>query len=555
VFAAPTALLMLVAANATATAPGTHAHYLVLTTMNKTPAPFAAVDLVYGPVETVEGKSACWWQLGLRAQEGDKEPSFQIQALTSRDPLARAAEPLKFYRYILQVADTQEVLEYRNIHTGRALLPVWIDFDKYFTPVRAKGSHDQQGAAETCTLLGHVLTLKHVGTNVPFKRFDNAKVLDLDPELLVGTSRNFKDTEGHRLPQKPQRQNYTYTPFTAEDYPVMIKAGINLFCISPEQEPFVRGEPVFYIRGVGGKKQQQMRWPTDFYRSNYFCPQMFIDEPTCIMVGDQLIHRTLKYWSDAAALIEHRVREHYHPDAAEGALRSMGVNLGSMHLLCEYPSWETMYDTTYYQMAGGACGLVHEGRYQLAEFDKAVAKWLPAPKQHTAEQLLRYYYAFLRGGTRAFGKYWGTAIYGQCDPKISPDAMKLAYDMGARYIWFWTSDHDHHIPYVEQLELTRALKAHASEHPRQSVFAPPAVRDLAITIPYGYFLSLDNMWWVRVMDVEGKNDASVRFRRLMQRAHQAIETALDQKQDFDITVDDGREIIGYRKIIRITDEP
>ena len=61
-------------------------------------------------------------------------------------------------------------------------------------------------------------------------------------------------------------------------------------------------------------------------------------------------------------------------------------------------------------------------------------------RRHTVRELLRWHYAFLRGGTRTFGKFWGTAIYGQCDPAIAPQAFATPYDMGASYSWFWTSN-------------------------------------------------------------------------------------------------------------------
>ena len=538
--------------------PGSHGHYAVLTCGRDAAAPFAAVDLSYGPRETIAGQPCVWWQLQVRAEDkAEAPPLFQLQACTNRDPLIRSAEPLQFRRYLLHIPETSEALEFRNVHTGEPLLPPWFDFVRYFVPQRAKGSGLTDGVAETCEYLGHVLTLRHTGHDVPWTPM-KAKVLNLDPELLVGTSRNFKDKEGQRLPQTPEKREYTYIPFVEADYPVMIEAGINLFTVTPAQEKFVRDEPVFYLRGTD--KGAPLRYPADLYRSNYVGPEMFMDEPSIIMVGDVRIHKTLKYFSDAAAVIEKRVRAGYESDQSGGAfilekaLKQQGVNFGDMRLMqYDYPSWETLYDTAYYQMAGGLAGIVHEGRYQLADFDKAIAKWTAKPRRHTPEEMLRYHYAFLRGGTRPFGKHWGTAIYGQCDPKIAPLALTLAYDMGARYLWFWTSDHDHHMPWPEQLELARTLKKHRTEHPRPSIFGPPPARDLAIVVPYGYFLSVDNLWWVRVMDPEGKNEASAKYRRLMQRAHAAIQQAFDRKLDFDITVDDDREITGYREVVRITD--
>jgi hypothetical protein len=219
----------------------------------------------------------------------------------------------------------------------------------------------------------------------------------------------------------------------------------------------------------------------------------------------------------------------------------------------DFPTWETLYETTFYQMKGGGSGFVHEGRYQLADFDRQVARFTDQKRPHTAEEMLQYYYAFLRGGTRPFGKFWGTAIYGQCDTNLAPAAVTRAYDMGARYVWFWTSDHDHHMPWPEQLALARTLKDHAQAHPRPSIYGPPPRFDTAIAIPNGYFLSLDDLWWVRVMDKDGKNEAALKYRRLMQRALAEVHKCMDKKVTFDITVDDGRPIKGYRKVVRIGD--
>lgn len=535
---------------------GTHGHYLVLSAKVHTPPPFAAVDFLYGPRERVDGAEHQWWQLEVRTQtDFQSTPLLQLRGLTSRDPLASSEAPLIFARYLLRIAETDEALEYRDAHSGRALLPAWREFQRHFLPRAAQGSDLQDGVAETLAYLGHVLTLQHVGRGVAWEAWDDARALWLDRELLVGTGRNFKDAERRRLPQEPKRQNYTYVPFTRDDYTTMIEAGINLFTITPDQEPWVRGEPVFFLKGAPA-----VRYPADLYRSNYIGTQMFMDEPSIIMVGDEHINKTLRYFSDAGALIEKRVRSRYHGAETYGAFQlekgliERGANFGDMRLeQCDYPSWETLYETAFYQMAGGLAGIVHEGRYQLAEFDRAVAKWTGTARRHAPEEMLRWHYAHLRGGTRPFGKHWGTSIYGQADPALSPAAVRLAYDMGARYVWFWTSDHDHHLPWPEQLDLARTLRDHARAHPRPSIFRPPPVRDTAIVIPYGYFLSFENLWWVRVLDREGKNDASQRYARLMRRALTAAHEAFERGEDYDITVDNGRTITGYRRVVRLSD--
>lgn len=536
---------------------GLRARYLVLTAQPGTPPPFAAVDWIQGPVEAVGGLACQWWQLEVRSDPNQQtRPLFALRGLTAADPLAAPAGPLQFVRYLLQVPDLGETLEYRDRHSGRALLPGWKDFDRWFVPRRAASSREQAGRPETCELLGHVLTLVHVQRGESWPEWGGVKVLDLDRERLVGTGRNAKDSEGRRLPQRPERQDYHYVPFAAADYRTMIEAGMNLFTISPAQEPWVRTEPVFYLRGAD--KKPALRYPTDLYRANYLGPVMFMDEPSIIMVGDKLIHNTLRYFSDAAALIEKRTRATYLSAGGYGAfhleksLLGQGVNLGDLRLMqWDYPSWETLHETTFYQMKGGGNGLVHEGRYQLRPFDQAVERFTGRKRAHTAREVLQYHYAFLRGGTRPFGKFWGTAIYGQCDTNLAPTALTLAYDLGARYLWFWTSDHDHHVPWVEQVALARLLQQHAQQHPRPSLFSPWPKQDTALVIPNGYFLSLDNLWWVRVMDKEGKNEAAQKYQRLMRRALEEMQRCFDQGETFDVTVDEGLPLDTYRRVVRI----
>lgn len=537
--------------------PGSHGRFLVLTGKAHAAPPFSAVDLVYGPWETVSGESWRWWELALRKGTAeDESPLVRLRALTSRDPLAPEASPILFERYILSVGSTGERLEYRDARTARALLPPWRDFEKLFIPRRARGSGEDRGIAETAEYLGHVLTLQRVGRGVPWAPWEGVRRLDLDPELLVGTSRNFRDSELRRLPQVPERRNYSYVRFVREEYPVMIEAGINSYIVDDRQFEWVRGEPVFFYRSGGSAE-----YPQDLYRSNYLGPVMFMDEPAIIMVGDEHIHNTLRYFADAAAVLEKRIRESYSSTGSygafnlQGALLARGVNLGDLRIeQHDYPAWETLYETAWYQLEAGLAGLVHEGRYQLAAFDEAVARYADRPRKHTAREMLRYHFAVLRGAARAFGGSWGTSIYGQCDPAIAPEAVTLAYDMGARYVWFWTSDHDHHLPWPEQLELAKTLRAHAAKRPRPSIRGPLPELDLAIVIPYGCFVSLENLWWVRVLDKERRNEASRRYARLLRRVFSEVHRAFDAGEDFDIVVEAASPPKGYRKAVRVTDE-
>jgi hypothetical protein len=557
----PVLLLLTMAATAGwAGEPGAQGSYLVLTARDRQAPPFGSVRFTRGPGERAGAMAAGWWQLEVRREASfDLPPLFLLRGLTSADPLSGPTNAVVFERYQLQIPETGECLEYRHRHTSRALVPGWADFARGFLPRPARGTLWQTGLPETCEFLGHVLTLHHTRSNAGWEAWPEPKLLVLDPELLIGTSRPFKDTEGRRLPQQPQRQDYHYIPFGGEDFRVMMAAGVNLFTVQPNQEAWVRSEPVFYLRGAGGTPP--LRFPADLYRANYLGPVMFMDEPSILLVGDTNIHRTLRYFSDAATLIEKRTRLAYDSNGSYGAgcleksLAGRGINLGDLRLRHDdYPSWETLYETAFYQMRGGANGIVHEGRYELGPFDATVERFTGVPRRHTADELLRYHYAFLRGGSRPFGKFWGTAIYGQCDTNLAPRALTLAYDLGARYLWFWTSDHDHHVPWVEQMEMVRMLRAHEKAHPRSSLLAAPPAVDVAIVIPDGYFLSLENLWWVRVLDKEGKNEASQQYRRLMRRALAEVHQCFDRNLSFDLTVDDGHSLVGYRKIVRVDGE-
>ena len=86
---------------------------------------------------------------------------------------------------------------------------------------------------------------------------------------------------------------------------------------------------------------------------------------------------------------------------------------------------------------------------------------------------------------------------------------------------------------------------------RPSLFGPQPELDTAIVVPNGYFLSLENLWWVRSLDKEKTNDASKAYGSLMRRALAETHHCLERGEDFDITVDDGHPIASYRRIVQL----
>ena len=535
--------------------PGTRLQYVAISTRTDAPPPYTSVAFTYGPVEKVKGESMQWWQMEISTKtDSTNGPACVVRALTSIDPLNnRGDEAMRFLRYQLQVPDTGEILEYVDVHSRQALLPPWVDFTKYFVPNPIALSRSHLGPPETCAFLGHVLSLQASSHDGTWKEWANVKRLDLDREVLVGTGRNFKDAEGKRLPQTPQRTEYTYVGFTEPDYRTMIDAGINIFMVDGNQQQWVRSEPVFYLNIAPFVP----RFPIDFYRANYIGMSMFMDEPASILTWDQFAQGKVKYFSDAVTLIEKRTTVGYDTQPwgrnwLHSYLAGGGFNFGEMKISqTECPVWETFFDRTFYCMKGGGSGIVHEGRYNLDTFNSVMERTDRLKRKFTTTEMLHYYYGFLRGGTRPFGKFWGMAIYGQCDTNIAPQAFSLAYDMGARYFWFWTSDHDHHVPWPEQLQLARQLKEYVAKHPRRSIYEPPQKVDTLITVPNGYFVSFDWSGWLHILD-DRTGVESKRFQHLLQAAYDEVHKCIKRGEDFDFAVDDGRPIKGYRRVVKLS---
>lgn len=522
------------------------------------------------------------WQVDVHEKDDDGVPMMQLRGLTSPhplaiiDPLAETSPPLAFADYQLRILPTGEAYDYRDANNPAIpLVPTWGGFDQWYIPRPARGTASKDGFPQTCTYLGHVLSLREVRDS-EWSDWDDVKVLELDRDLWIATSRTFKDAEERRL--EDTSTNYTYVPWTKENYQQLIDAGMNVFALTPGIEKWLRAQPVFYRRGVKG--DEPFRWPTDAYRTNMIGPVLYMDEPSCRMTGNEHFYNHSMYFTDFVAALVSRVRAEAHEKshALERELRSAGVRLGQMRFIqTDYVTWDTRQSTAYYQFEGGAPGFVHEGRYQLDEFNAFVRATTGLEREHTAEEMFRYIYALMRGPARSFGRDWGTAIYGQADPALNPLAVTIAYDMGARHVWYWTSDHGHHLPWPEQLELSRILTKQAADnprpprnpyHPRPRDWQPPEgsfweTRDKLITVPYGYLTVIESptnrkqawdLWWVRELDPDKKNEASQRYRTLMRNLFQEVHKCFDKGEDFDITIEGTTPVTGYRDVVHVTDK-
>jgi len=284
-----------------------------------------------------------------------------------------------------------------------------------------------------------------------------------------------------------------------------------------------------------------------------------MDEPAIRMAWQPHVYTRTRRNVDMANVIRLNVMQqyqgyaHYGMYTLDARLRQAGYPLGLMRLReWDYPIWETIIQTSFYQLQAGVRGVVEEGRYDLQGYRKMLEGLFGGCPPLSPREILLMQYAWLRGAARAFDKDWGTAIYGQADPSISPLAMTLAYDMGARYIWFWTSDHDHHLPLVEQMELTRLLRAHEAAHPRPPRRELLHKAEVAVAYPEGYAFDTLSIWGSPYLGLDQRNEFGVTDREIITAATFEALLLLKRGVDFDFVIDTpGWRPEGYREVVLI----
>lgn len=511
--------------------------------------PVKEIRLALLSPQTLNGETYQWWQLDLLLPNGE---ALAIRALSQRAPMTSHDGCGRFVRYLFRQRDGT-VLEYRD-EDDNVLLPRY-SFREHFLPVPVPGAPILNGFAVSGEFLGHMAAYGGTGQATAEAAWTEATLLRLRPSLLVGTSRSVRDDGRPR--EKPDG-DYTYLPFTENDYTRMLEVGMNYVGVTETQRQWTENRPFFF--------RCAPQFPDDFYRANYYGMSMFTDEPM-VRLGwqnvspDELIHPL-----QIPAMLLTRVKEHYRPvDAVpqqlERSLRRSGVDLGILHIVQDrVPTWETVYESAFYELWAGAPGIVHEGRYVEDGYG-----WHPAgvfgveadgkPVKMTPEEMLRFYYACLRGAARAFDGEWGMAIYGQSDPAYREIAMTLAYDMGAHYIWFWTSDHDHHVPFEEQLRLAKVLLDHHRAQPRGDLETLKRAARLAIVFPMGYAPSWGAVWGVHAFHHDALNRYGVRYGDIVSGAMWEGVLAAKRGEPFDFLVDHPVvETLGYARVLRFGED-
>ena len=506
---------------------------------------------------TPDGK--IWWQLSAKGGTG---AGYTIKLLTE-DLGFLEPEPTQptIHRYFFQ-EDGGEPLEYVDAGTGRALVPGF-DFYTNLLP-HANAEDPDRPFFGVGSYLGHPIHAVKGGED-PVDRIPVVEKLLLDPHLTIGTGRNFCNAKEVRLyqpgePIPPGRPEYEYRTFNADDYETLIgDVGMNIFTVAPEQLGYVKDRPVFYIlRNLEGASLPGM-----LYRSNYRGVTMFMDEPAVIIrsISDAGTP------ADAANRLVEAIRRYarsgkkYGSGSLARSLENAGIDTGGLEILERFPVWETVTSAAWYEFKAGLNGFVHESRFKPGMFSRQVGETLSVDFPEEPAACIDFHYAWFRGAARHFDRPWGMAIYGQMELETAKMVFSRAYDSGAEYLWFWTSDHEHHVPFSEQVEHTRALRDYQAGHPRSSPGDLVKMAGTAIALPYGYLMDdwvmgEGAMWRNKEnLGLEVKNPSGIPYRDVLAAAMGKVVDLLGSGEPFDLVYwGGGEDILGYRRVYRVNED-
>ncbi len=530
-----------------------------------------SLEISFPGIELVNGKEAVWFQMKVFA--GEKQLYGLAMLVPSLDFLYPCGQDVDVFRYCLFPGNGRP-LEFKSRSTGKASLPK-MDFFKKLLPHASDVQDPDMPLFQKGTYLGHTLYLIGREKEAVLLPLDKVKLLDLDTDVLIGTSRSFRDDmSGRKYPPASewsvQKKDYTYVPLTKTDYSMMMDAGMNIFRVPLGHLPWIIEEPVFFLVRKGFKNMPEL-----LYRSNFYGAVMYMDEPAIRAMAFEQLLRDFKSPQKAATLVVELTRGRYEGTGGYGKrnldllLRQAGYNFGDMEILQpDYPVWETVPSSAWYEFEAGISGWCLEGRYNPGWFAGLIKSELGVDFPDDTLSCIKFHHAFFTGAARRFGSKWGVAIYGQMDLKAAELVFPMAYEQGAHYFWFWTSDHAHHVPFEEQLEHTRNFRAYIQLHPRKtSAKNLTAQAKVAVALPWGYlcdhyqmkhYTSVDKtfsegrMWWSTEMELSDKNSKGVPYRDVLAAAVKEAVELLKSGTPFDfIFLRNGEKTREYEEVRRV----
>lgn len=521
--------------------------------------------------EVVDGERSLWFQMEALAE--DKRLFAIAMLVPAYDFLYPSGSGVPVYRYVL-FPPAGEPLTYVDQATGEALVPK-LDFFTHLLPHSIAPTDPDLPLFKEGVYLGQPVSRAARGTDAELLPVEDARRLVLDGDVLIGTSRDFRDDMTGRLygPMSTWsglEKDYAYVELSEEDYGKMAKAGFNVFRVPLRHLPWVIDEPVWFLIREGFKER-----PDVLYRSNFLGAVMYMDEPAIRAMGFDGMFRNFTSPSRAATVVLELTRGRYHGYGGYGnrhlhhLLRRAGYDFGDLELVQpDYPVWETVPSAAWYEMEAGLRGWCMEGRYLPEWFASLMASELGVDFPSDVEACLQFHNALFTGASRRFGARWGVAIYGMMHPAAAARTFPLAYERGAHYFWFWTSDHAHHVPFIEQLDLARAFRDYVAAHPRrQSAEELTARAQVAIALPWGYlfdhyqmkhYLEVDEtfddgrMWWSTEMELTDDNGHGVTYGQVLAAAAREAAQLLRAGTLFDfVFLRKGEKATGYDQIRRV----
>jgi len=518
--------------------PGSQAQYAVVSSAeHQSPAVRELQVLVTGR-QTVDGSEYWWSQMTMVRWDGLR---FGVRLLSEHVPMSSPQATGRIVRYIYRPVEGPS-LDYRDARTDHALLPV-MDFVQTCLPIPAYDARYADGFASSGRLLGHCLVRHEDRPEFKPVQFDDVRVLRLRSDLLIGPQQAVKAAG---QPAKPGEEIPT-APYEKEDFERMIAAGANYFGPTPEQLPWIINRPAFFRGSVS--------FPDTLYRSNYVPGRMFLDEPMTRLGWSGGIPDQPWGPEQVANILRMRLEHFVKPQARRVPFASQFHPEGTLNLLVPRPpSWETEYWSAWYHLAGGASGIIHEGRYVHRGYG-----WEPellfgqGLEGLTDRDQFNCIFAFLRGAARAFGGYWGMSIYPEADPALHIPAVIRAYEMGARCIWFWSHAGGPHPTLMDvQEKVIRALSAYAAAHPRPGPDETLRQAEVGIVLPAGYAFNWYGTWG---LGREELNPYGVRYGDISAAAMWEAILCSRRGIEFDFLVESDRIArLGYKRLVHVRED-